>query len=109
MLVAAPLAALCFVVPRAWEFFAIAFVCELGLFLSTSPVNAVLLRTVPPERRASAMAASIFAIHLFGDLWSTYALGALTDAIGLVPGMMAIPIVFALSALVWWPRAREAA
>ena len=30
--------------------------CELALFLSTSPINAVILRSVPPFLRASAMA-----------------------------------------------------
>ena len=108
MIVAAPLAALCFTVPRAWEFFGLAFLCELGLFLSTSPVNAVLLRSVPPERRASAMAASIFAIHLFGDLWSSAALGVLQDWLGTVIAMLALPLTFAWSAALWWPRAHEA-
>ena len=56
--------------PTPIAFFAFAFVAEIGLFLSTSPVNAIGLRAVPPELRASAMAAMIFAIHLFGDLWS---------------------------------------
>jgi hypothetical protein len=63
---------------------------------------------VPTELRASAMAASIFAIHLFGDLWSSAALGLLTDMLPLRLAMMALPITFALSASVWWPRAKEA-
>ena len=108
MVVAAPLAALCFFVPVPWAFFVIAFFVEVGLFLSTSPVNAVFLRAVPNERRASAMAASIFAIHLLGDLWSSSALGLLIDALPLVLAMMALPITFALSGYIWWPRKREA-
>ena len=107
MVVAAPLAALCFFVPVPWAFFVIAFFVEIGLFLSTSPVNAVFLRAVPNERRASAMAASIFAIHLLGDLWSSSALGLLIDALPLVLAMMALPITFAISGYVWWPRKRE--
>jgi len=86
-----------------------AFLCELGLFLSTSPVNAIVLRAVPTELRASSMAASIFAIHLFGDLWSSAALGLLTDVLPIVLAMMALPITFAISAATWWPRRREAA
>jgi MFS family permease len=109
MAVAAPLAALSFVLPTPWGFFSLGFVVMTGLFLSTSPVNAVFLRAVPSERRASAMAASIFAIHLLGDLWSTFALGGLRDALPDVIAMMALPIVFALSAYTWWPRAKEAA
>jgi hypothetical protein len=54
------------------------------------------------------MAASIFAIHLFGDLWSTAALGLLKDLLPIAIAMMALPVTFALSAYQWWPRAREA-
>jgi len=107
MVVAAPLAALAFFVPVPWAFFVLAFFVEVGLFLSTSPVNAVFLRAVPNERRASAMAASIFAIHLLGDLWSSSALGLLIDALPLVLAMMALPLTFALSGYIWWPRKRE--
>jgi predicted MFS family arabinose efflux permease len=110
MIVAAPLAALCFFMPSSFLFFAIAFVVEVGLFLSTSPVNAALFRAVPPERRASSMAANIFVIHLFGDLWSAAALGLLQDLLSpnVVIAMMALPLTFAWSAYLWWPRKREA-
>jgi MFS family permease len=106
--VAAPLAALCFFMPTPNGFFVLAFVVEIGVFLSTSPINAAVLRAVPPERRASAMAASIFAIHLFGDLWSSAALGLLQDAVEIRLAMMALPITFAAAALIWWPRRRAA-
>ena len=108
MIIATPLSIAAFLMPNATAFFALALVAEIGLFLSTSPVNAVFLRTVPTELRASAMAASIFAIHLFGDLWSTAALGALKDALPLIIAMLALPLTFALSAYQWWPRRREA-
>ena len=52
------------------------------LFLSTGPVNTLILETVPVAMRASAMAASIFAIHLFGDLWSPKFVGYLSDRWG---------------------------
>ncbi|HTR51970.1 MAG TPA: MFS transporter [Kofleriaceae bacterium] len=108
MVIAAPLAVLAFLVPSAKAFFALAFFVEVGLFLSTSPINAMFLRSVPTERRASAMAGSIFAIHLFGDLWSASALGLLRQQLVTVVAMMALPLVFALSAYWWWPRESEA-
>jgi hypothetical protein len=108
MTVAAPLAALGFLMPGPNAFFAISFVVDIGLFASTSPVNAAFLRSVPIERRASAMAASIFSIHLFGDLWSAAALGLLRDALSPTLAMMALPVTFGLSAYLWWPRRREA-
>jgi MFS family permease len=109
MIVAAPIAAISFATPTPMWFFAFAFVTELGLFLSTSPVNAVNLRAVPPELRASAMAGMIFAIHLFGDLWSPWLLGVLKDHLASELAMMVVPVVFAWSAYIWWPRRREAA
>jgi MFS family permease len=108
MILAAPLAAAAFLMPTPMLFFACAFVAEIGLFLSTSPVNAIGLRAVPPMMRASAMAGMIFAIHLLGDLWSPFALGALNVAIGPRNGMLTLPVVFAISAFIWWPRASEA-
>ncbi|HEY5944740.1 MAG TPA: MFS transporter, partial [Kofleriaceae bacterium] len=108
MVWAAPLAAAAFLMPTPIGFFAAAFLAEIGLFLSTSPVNAIGLRAVPPELRASAMAAMIFAIHLFGDLWSPYVLGTLLDYVVAIAAMMALPVTFALSAYVWWPRRAEA-
>jgi MFS family permease len=108
MVWAAPFAAAAFLMPTPLTFFAAAFLAEMGLFLSTSPVNAIGLRAVPAELRASSMAAMIFAIHLFGDLWSPTLLGALKDLLDPTAAMMALPITFAVSAWVWWPRRSEA-
>ena len=94
--------------PTPVGFLAFVFIAELGLFLGTSPVNAIQLRAVPPEMRASAMAATIFAIHLFGDLWSPTLMGVLMDYISATPAMMALPVTFAVSAYLWWPRRAEA-
>ena len=100
--VATPLAAASFFMPAPAGFFAVAFFAEVGLFLPIAPVTAVGLR-------ASAMATMIFAIHLLGDLWSPPALGLLQDALPVRLAMMALPVAFAISAAVWWPRALEAA
>jgi MFS family permease len=120
MVIATPLAAACFFMPTPGGFYAAALLCEIGLFLSTSPVNALALRSVPVELRASAMAAMIFAIHLFGDLWSPPVLGLAkdgmhallhapkTDAWPTTLAMMLLPLAFAVSAYIWWPRRREA-
>jgi hypothetical protein len=54
------------------------------------------------------MAAQIFAIHLFGDLWSAWVLGLLLDHLDARIAMMSLPLTFAWSAYLWWPRQREA-
>ena len=109
MAIATPLGAACFLAPSAYGFFVAAFACQIGLWLSTSPVNAVALRAVPAELRASAMAAQLFVVHLFGDLWSPPALGLLQDNRPARLAMMALPLAFAFTTYLWWPRSREAA
>jgi MFS family permease len=106
--IAAPMAALAFVMPDATPFFACVMLCEIGLFMSASPINAIMLRTTPVHMRASAMAIGIFAIHLLGDLWSPPLVGLALDTLPIVPAMMALPIAFALGAFTWWPRPHEA-
>lgn len=103
-----PLAAIAFVMPSAVGFFVFAGLCEVGLFMSTAPINAIMLRTAPIYLRASAMAIAIFAIHLFGDLWSPLLVGVLMDNLELVFAMMALPVGFLVATIVWWPRAHEA-
>jgi MFS family permease len=94
--------------PSATGFFALAGLAEIGLFLSAAPINVILLRTAPAVLRANAMALGIFAIHLFGDLWSPSLLGFLLDRVELLAAMMALPAGFAIAMVVWWPRRREA-
>lgn len=106
--IAFPFAAAAFLAPSAPSFFAFAGIAEIGLFMSAAPINAIMLRTAPAHLRASAMAVGIFAIHLLGDLWSPSVLGLLLDHLDLVAAMMALPLGFAIAAVVWWPRRREA-
>ena len=106
--IATPITIACFLMPTATGFFVLAFFAEIGLFMSTSPIAAASLRAVPEERRASGVAASIFAIHLLGDLWSTALLGLLQDYLPALIAMMSLPLVFGLTATLWWPRRHEA-
>ncbi len=107
--VGAPLALACFLSPSSGTFFVLVFFCIFALFLCTSPINAVVLSAVPPGLRASAMAISILAIHLLGDLWSPILVGALADRVPFDLAMMLLPVAIAVSALVWWPRRPRAA
>ena len=71
------------------------------LFLSTGPVNTLILETVPVNLRSSAMAVSIFAIHALGDMWSPEIVGQLSDswhdlrkAVLILPGALLVGAVF---------------
>ncbi len=105
--VGAPLAAACLLSPSAFGFFALIFLCEIALFLSTSPINAVILLSVPPGIRASAMALSTFSIHLLGDLWSPPMVGAVADHSTMQTGMLLLPLAIAGSGVMWLVRPRR--
>ena len=58
------------------------FVAEVMVFLNTGPANAVLVSVVVPEIRATAIALSIFAFHLLGDVPSPILIGRVSDWTG---------------------------
>ena len=87
------------------------------LFLPTGPINTLIVESVPAALRASAMAVSIFVIHLFGDFWSPVAVGQLADwlaipsqpAAGLQRAVLVLPVMLALGAIFWgWLSRRKA-
>jgi len=115
---AVPFAVATLLTRSAAVFFAATGAAELFLFVSTAPVNAALLGSVPRELRASAMATSIFAIHLFGDLVSPPLVGKISDLVhaaatqemeagrSLRMAMLVLPAMIALGAALWWRGAR---
>ncbi|MEO6874462.1 MAG: MFS transporter [Opitutaceae bacterium] len=86
------------------------------LFLSTGPVNTLIIETVPAMMRATAMAASIFAIHFLGDLWSAKIIGKLSDQWGdlqravlwVLPGALVVSAGFWCALVVYVRKARAA-
>jgi MFS family permease len=97
-----PLSVLCLLAGSPTGFFVLIGAAEFALFLSTSPINLVILRSVPEHLRASAMAVSIFAIHLFGDLLSPPLVGAVSDLASLRLGMFALPAALVVATVFWW-------
>jgi MFS family permease len=117
--IATPLALAAILAPSAPMFFIFLGLAELAIFTSVAPTNAAVLGSVPPALRATAMAASIFAIHLLGDLISPPLIGGISDAYGdaatscsgargLTVGMYFLPVALALSAIVWWRGGKPA-
>jgi MFS family permease len=72
------------------------------IFLCTGPVNTLIMETVPANLRASAMALSIFCIHLFGDLWSSEIVGRLSDHWqSLQKAVLILPGALCVAAILW--------
>ena len=79
------------------------------LFQSTGPINTVIVESVAPNMRASAMAICIFMIHAFGDLWSPELVGRVSDYFdeNLRIGMLILPGAFLLAGLFWYFLMKE--
>jgi MFS family permease len=72
------------------------------LLLSTGPVNTLIIETVPLNLRASAMAVSIFLIHLLGDNWSPEIVGRLSDHWhSLQKAALVLPVALVVCAALW--------
>ena len=74
---------------------------EVLIFMSTGPINSAIVDAVPAAMRASAMAASIFTIHILGDVPSPYLIGSLSSRVGLAHAVLLVPAAV-LVAGVWW-------
>ena len=74
---------------------------ELCLFASTGPINSAIVNVVSPHMRATAVALSIFVIHVLGDVPSPSLVGLISDARSLSQAVLIIPIAVLLGGLIW--------
>jgi len=74
---------------------------QLLLFSSTGPINSAIVNAVAPEIRATAVAVSIFTIHMLGDVPSPTMIGAISDATSLTKAVLIIPVALLVSGAVW--------
>ena len=71
------------------------------LFLSTGPINTVIVNVVAPDMRATAVAASILTIHVLGDVPSPTIVGAISDARSLGQAVLILPVAILISGAIW--------
>jgi predicted MFS family arabinose efflux permease len=107
-LLAAPFALLALAAPQPAVFFSATVVAELLLFMSTGPVNAAIVNIVSARERASAIALSMFTIHLLGDVPSPALIGHLSDATSLGRAVLLVPLAVLIGGVVWLAAARAA-
>ncbi|MDB6133984.1 MAG: Major facilitator superfamily 1 [Verrucomicrobiales bacterium] len=102
MLLGAPAAWLAFTAPdRTVSMVALA-VSMFCCFLGTGPINTLILECSPATLRASAMAGSIFIIHLFGDLWSPWVVGELSDHWkNFSHALLILPVALFIAGVLW--------
>ncbi|HSY09115.1 MAG TPA: MFS transporter [Steroidobacteraceae bacterium] len=76
-------------------------IAQLCLFVSTGPINAAIVNLTSPLERASAIAVSIFTIHILGDVLSPPLIGVLSDLSSLQQAVKIVPVAVAISGLLW--------
>jgi MFS family permease len=106
VLLAAPFvwAALTTAAPTAYLVYMV--IAQFLIFVSTGPINAAIVNMVSPLERASAVALSVFAIHLLGDVLSPTLIGVLSDWGSLRQAVQIVPGMVLLSGLLWCLAAR---
>jgi MFS family permease len=107
-LMAAPCALIALTAQSQTAYYVAIVVAELLLFMSTGPINSAIINLVSPTERASAIALSMFTIHLLGDVPSPTLIGWLSDVSSLGRAVLVVPIAVVISACLWLLSARVA-
>jgi len=100
-LLAAPLTLAALAAPQPGIYWPAIVAAELCLFASTGPINSAIVNAVSPHMRATAVALSIFAIHILGDVPSPSLVGVISDARSLGQAVLIIPVAVLLGGLIW--------
>jgi MFS transporter, Spinster family, sphingosine-1-phosphate transporter len=82
------------------------FIAEFLLFMSTGPINVVIVSVVPATIRAMAMAVSIVAIQVLGGAISPPIIGLLADVGGLARAVLVVPFAIVIAGALWIATAR---
>jgi MFS transporter, Spinster family, sphingosine-1-phosphate transporter len=104
---AVPPAVVCFFGPKSVTLPALGVAVFL-IFLGTGPVNAATLNAVPAGLRATAMAGQLFALHVFGDMFSPKLIGLISDHSNLRVGLGATLITMLIGAVIFFIGSRFA-
>ncbi len=77
------------------------FTAEFLLFMSTGPINVVIVSVVPATMRAMAMGVSIVVIQALGGAISPPLIGLLADIGGLARAVLIVPLAIVVAGGLW--------
>jgi MFS family permease len=100
-LLAAPFALVAFTAADKTIYLSAMVVAEVLIFVSTGPVNSAIVNLVAPGERATAVALSIFVMHLLGDVPSPPLIGLLSDASSLQRAFLIVPAAILAGGIIW--------
>lgn len=101
MLLAAPVAWVAFTQAHKTVYMTAIVIAEILVFASTGPINSAIVNLVSPTERASAVALSIFMMHILGDVPSPPLIGYLSDLHGLAKAFLIVPVAILISGVIW--------
>jgi MFS family permease len=107
LVLAVPATALAIAADAPAVFWSATALAETLVFLNVGPLNAVVVGVSAPQIRATAVAANIVAIHLFGDALSPSLVGFVSDRTGLRTALAVMPPALAVAALLCFRAARS--
>jgi MFS transporter, Spinster family, sphingosine-1-phosphate transporter len=105
-LLAVPFVLVALTAPAPSVYYPAIVVGQLLLFMSTGPINAAIVNIVPATERASAVALSMFTIHLLGDVPSPVLIGYLSDLSSLGSAVLVVPAAVAACGILWLVSAK---
>jgi MFS family permease len=94
-----PFTAAAVLAPQPAIFWPAMFVTLVLLFLNTGPLNAAMANVLPADLRARGFAVNTFLIHVFGDAFSPWIIGASSDWIGLFVPVLLTGLLLGVSGL----------
>jgi predicted MFS family arabinose efflux permease len=100
-LLALPVTVVCLTSSPPPIYYSALVIAELLLFMSTGPINSVIVGLVSPAHRASAVALSVLAIHILGDVISPPLIGSVSDRTSLGDAVLLVPVAVGVSGLFW--------
>jgi len=100
-LLAAPLFYVALASPAPPVYWSATIGAELLMFASTGPINTAIVSVVPAGIRASAMALSVFTIHVLGDVQSPWLVGRISDHSSLQLAVLLLPAAALVGGAVW--------
>jgi len=100
-LLGAPMAWVAFTHANKTVYMTAIVIAEILVFASTGPINSAIVNLVSPMERASAVALSIFMMHILGDVPSPPLIGYLSDRHGLANAFLIVPVAIFISGVIW--------
>lgn len=97
-LIGVPICVYALITPSVAACMTAIFFAEFFLFLSTGPLNTVIVNVTAPAMRAMAFAVNIFFIHALGDAVSPTIIGWLSDHWGLRNSLLVTPLALLAAA-----------